>query len=200
MNHKNTAQQLFNISEDIYKSFYHIVFLEVCRAYQIIPDGLFISKKPCIEKLSDRFLDSWGKKLENTGINLREVLIKYYVRKLFQLITQFKSTINRQIIQEDWLLKRKNHLEKLEKKLKHKKLKKLRKLCKDNSNLYFACLTCFDSHDEFFDFKHYFSKFCNSFTPDFENLHYLFHLNGNVNGTLVDSNLDEEIVLDITNF
>ena len=36
MNHKNTAQQLFNISEDIYKSFYHIVFLEVCRAYQII--------------------------------------------------------------------------------------------------------------------------------------------------------------------
>ena len=48
MNHKNTAQQLFNISEDIYKSYYHIVFLEVCRAYQIIPDGLFISKKPNI--------------------------------------------------------------------------------------------------------------------------------------------------------
>ena len=109
MNHKNTAQQLFNIPEDIYKSFYHIVFLEVCRSYQIISDGLFISKKPCIEKLSDRFLDSWGKGLENTGVNLREVLIKYYVRKLFQLITQFKSTINRQITQEDWLLKTKNY-------------------------------------------------------------------------------------------
>ena len=53
MNHKNTAQQLFNISEDIYKSFYHIVFLEVCRAYQIIPRGLFISNKPCIGKPSD---------------------------------------------------------------------------------------------------------------------------------------------------
>ena len=34
MYRKNTAQQLFNISEDIYKSFYHIVFLEVCRAYE----------------------------------------------------------------------------------------------------------------------------------------------------------------------
>ena len=34
MNCKNTAQQLFNISEDIYKSFYHLAFLEVCRAYQ----------------------------------------------------------------------------------------------------------------------------------------------------------------------
>ena len=66
--------------------------------------------------------------------------------------------------------------------------------------MYFACLTLFDSHDEFFDFKHNFSKFCNSFIPDFENLHYLAHLNGNMNGTLVDSNLDEEIVLDITNF
>ena len=56
-------------------------------------------------------------------------------------------------------------------------------MCKDNSNLYFACLTRFDSHGEFFDFKHYFSKFCDSFVPDFENLHSR-----------------DEIVLDITGF
>ena len=93
------------------------------------------------------------------------------------------------------MLKTRNHLEKLEKKLKHKKLKKLRKLCKDNSNFYFVCLTGFDSHDTFFDLKHYFSKFCNSFIPDFEKLHYLIHLNDNMKGTLVDSKLDEEIVL-----
>ena len=98
------------------------------------------------------------------------------------------------------MLKTSNHLEKLEKKLKHKKLKKLRKLCEDNSNLYFACLTRFESHDEFFYFKHYFSKFCNSFVADFENLHYLVHLNDNMDGTLVDSTLDQEIVLDITSF
>ena len=96
------------------------------------------------------------------------------------------------------MLKTRNHLEKLEKKLKHKKLKKLRKLCKDNSNLYFVCLTRFDNHDKFLDFKHYFSKFCNSFILDFENLHYLVHLYDNMNGTLVESNLDEDIVLDIT--
>ena len=190
MYRKNTAQQLFNISEDIYKLIYHIVFLEVCRAYKIILDGLFISKKPCIGKPNDRFLNSWEKELENTGVNLREVLIKEYVRKLVQLGTQFKSTINRHLIQEDWLLKTRNHLEKYEKKLKQKKLKKLRKLCKDNSNLYFACLTRFDSHDEFFDFKHYFFKFCNSFFPDFENLHYLVHLNDSMNGTLVDTGFE----------
>ena len=123
-----------------------------------------------------------------------------YVRKLFELINQFKSTANRHIIQEDWLLKTRNHLEKLEKKLKHKRLKKQRKLSKDDSNLYFAYLTRFDSHDKFLDFKYYFSKFCNSFIPDFENLHYLIHLNDNMNGILLDSNLDEEIVLDITGF
>ena len=66
--------------------------------------------------------------------------------------------------------------------------------------MYFACLTRFDSHDEFFDFKHYFFKFCNSFVLDFENLHYLVHLNDIMNGTLVDSNSDEEFVLDITGF
>ena len=93
------------------------------------------------------------------------------------------------------MLKTRNHLEKLERKLKHKKLKKLRKLCKDSSNLHFAYLTRFDSHDEFFDFKHYFSKFCNSFFPDLENLHYLIHLNDSRNGALVDSDLDEEILL-----
>ena len=86
------------------------------------------------------------------------------------------------------------------KKLKHKKLIKLRKLCQDNANLYLACLTCFDSHDEFFDFKNCFSKFCNSFVLDFENLHYLVHLNDNMNSTLVDSNSDEKIVSDITGF
>ena len=109
--------------------------------------------------MSDRFLDSWGKVLENTGINLREVIIEEYVRKLFELITQFKSTINRHVIQEDWSLKTRNHLEKFEQNLKYKKLKKLPKLRQHNSNLYFACLTRFNSHDERFDFKYYVSKF-----------------------------------------
>ena len=109
--------------------------------------------------MSDTFLDSWGKVLENTGINLREVIIEEYVRKLFELITQFKSTINRHVIQEDWSLKTRNHLEKFEQNLKYKKLKKLPKLRQHNSNLYFACPTRFNSHDERFDFKYYVSKF-----------------------------------------
>ena len=84
---------------------------------------------------------------------------------------------------------------KLKKRLKQKKLKKLWKWCEDNSNLYFACLTRFYSHSEF-----YFLKVCSSFVPDFKNLHYLVHVNGNMIGTLVNSKSEEEIVLDITGF
>ena len=54
---------------------------------------------------------------------------------------------------------------------------------KDNSNLYVGCLTRFNSHGEFSDFKHYLFKFSNSFAPDFENLHDLVHLNDNMNDT-----------------
>ena len=60
----------------------------------MILDRLFFSKKSCIGKMSDEFLDSWDKELKNTGVNL----IDEYARKLFQLITQCKFTVNRQII------------------------------------------------------------------------------------------------------
>ena len=42
--------------------------------------------------------------------------------------------------------------------------------------------------------------FSASFVPNFENLNYLVHLNDSMNDTLVDRNLDEEIVIDITGF
>ena len=98
------------------------------------------------------------------------------MKKYFKLEARFKSVFVKHIVQEDWLLKVRNHLERLEKKLRQKKLKKLRKFCK-NDNFYFVCLERFESHDEFFSFKHNFVSFCKSFVPDFENLRYLLTLN-----------------------
>ena len=57
-----------------------------------------------------------------------------------------------------------------------KKLKKIRMLA-STDNLYFACLERFESHYRFFRVKSGFFDFCESFIPDFENLHYLLHLN-----------------------
>ena len=60
--------------------------------------------------------------------------------------------------------------------------------CKDD-NFYFECLERFESHEEFFSFKHNFVNFCKSFVPDFDNLHYLLTLNdtGNEFTFLCDS-------------
>ena len=46
-----------------------------------------------------------------------------------------------------------------------------------NEDLYFACLERFESHYEFFQLKFRFYNFSENVIPDFENLHYLLHLN-----------------------
>ena len=102
------------------------------------------------------------------------------MEKYFILETEFKSVFAKYIVQEDWLLKNCNHLERLEKKLRQKKSKKLRIFCK-NDNLYFECLERFESNDKFFSFKDNFVSFCKLFVPNFDNLHYLLNLNDTSN-------------------
>ena len=153
MDQKSTSQQLFNLAEDVYKSFYHVVFPEVCKSYQIVPGGLHVEKEPCIGNPSKKFLDVWKNQLEITRLSLRDVLLEEYVEKYFKLEAELQSAFAKHIVQEDWLLKVRNHLERLEKKLRQKKFKKLRKFCK-NDNFYFECLKRYESHDEFCSFKH----------------------------------------------
>ena len=88
----------------------------------------------------------------------------------------FNSLFKHHTIKKDWIFPTRNHLEKLEKAERWRKLKKLCKLS-NNGTLYFKCLERFESHFEFFSFKFNFLEFSNNFVPDFENLHYLLHLN-----------------------
>ena len=108
------------------------VFLEVCKSYQIVPDGLYVEKEPCIGNPSKKLLDAWKNQLEITRSSLRDVLLEEYVEKYFKLEAEFKSVFAKHIEQEDWLLKVRNHLERLEKKLHQKKFKKLHKFCKND--------------------------------------------------------------------
>ena len=117
MDQKSTSQQLFNLAEEVYKSFYHVIFLEMCKSYQIVPDGLYVEKEPCIGNPSKKFLDAWKNQLEITRSSLRDVLLEEYVEKYFKLEAEFRSAFAKNIVQEDWLLKVRNHLERLEKKL-----------------------------------------------------------------------------------
>ena len=85
-----------------------------------------------------------------------EVLILEHVRKLYVIEENFNSLFKHHTVQEDWLFRTRNHLEKFEKAERRRKLKKLRKLS-NNKTLYFKCLERYESH--------------------FENLYYLLHLN-----------------------
>ena len=93
------------------------------KSYQTVPDGLHVEKEPYIDNPSKKFLDAWRNQLEVTRSNLRDVLLEEYVGKYFELEAEFKSVFAKHIVQEDWLLKVRNHLERLERKSRQKKLK-----------------------------------------------------------------------------
>ena len=137
----------------------------------------YVNKNPCIGKPSKKFISDWEGELINVESKLRDLVLYEYVEKLFKSEEAFNCLFEELLIQDDWLLKVRGHLEKYEKILRQRKLKKLKKLTKSNEFLFFECLGQFDSHEPFFSFKHQFFKFCNSFVPDFENLHNLVHLN-----------------------
>ena len=89
---------------------------------------------------------------------LIELTINESSQKLCDLETEFISKFSLYTVQEDWLLKTKNHLEKYEKKLRLKKRKKIEML-PSTDDLHFACLERFESHYQFFRLKSRFFLF-----------------------------------------
>ena len=86
---------------DAYRTFYHIVFLEVTKSYGIIPNGLKIKKDACIGNVSKNFVASWDLQLFKAEIQLMEVLILEHVRKLFAIEENFNSQFKHHTVQED---------------------------------------------------------------------------------------------------
>ena len=169
-------QRLYDLLQDAYGTFCHIAFLEVGKSYGIIPNGLKIKKAACIGNASENFVTSWNLELTKGEVQLMEVLILEHVSKPYAIEENLNSLFKHHMIQENWLFRTRNHLEKFEKAERRRKIKKLRKLS-NNETLYFKCLERFESHFEFFSIRFNFLEFFNNFVPDFENLYYLLHLN-----------------------
>ena len=138
-------------------------------------------------------MSDWQGQLNNFDSNLRDLVLYKYVEKLFKSEETINCLFENFLIQDAWLLKVTGHLERYEKILRRRKLKKLRKFTKSSEFLYFECLGQFDSHEPFFLFKHQFLNFCNTFVPEFENLHTLIHLNdvSDTNTTFDDSSISD---------
>ena len=118
---KQNWQQLFNLSEEIYCLFYHIVFLQVCSSYSIIPDGFTVNKNPCIGKPSKKLMSDWEGELIIVESTLRDLVLYEYVEKLFKSEEIFNCLFEELLIQDDWLLKVRGHLKKYEKILRRRK-------------------------------------------------------------------------------
>ena len=133
----------------LYRTFYHIVLIEVGKSYGIIPNGLKFKKAGCIENVSKNFVTSWNLELTKAEVQLMEVLILEHVRKLCAIEENFDSLFKDHTVQEDWLFRTRSHLEKLEKAERRRKLMKLCKLS-NNETLYFKCLERFKATLIFF--------------------------------------------------
>ena len=94
MNIEKIPQQLYNLLENAYRTFYHIVFLEVSKSYGIIPNGLKIKKAACIGNVSENFVTSWNLELTKAEVQLMEVLILEHVRKLYAIEESFNLCLS----------------------------------------------------------------------------------------------------------
>ena len=99
------SQQIYNVLEKSYETFYHAVFLEVCKSYGITPIGFNVKKALCVGKLSKIFLLLWEKELAAAQFKLIELTIIESVQKLSDLETEFISKFSLYTVQEDCLLK-----------------------------------------------------------------------------------------------
>ena len=173
MNYKKTC---FKNSERIFKTFFHIVFLEICKSFELLPKGLSTKKRLCFGKRSEELEKGWKNGIDELNGRCRDLLLQEHCKKLFNLMDIFWCDIKYVELDITWLLKVKTHLDKLEKIQSKIKRKKLRNMS-TNSLLKKMVLERFVEHLPFFKFKYDFNAFCYSKFPDFENLYTLLTIN-----------------------
>ena len=91
----NYMKQMFKTCQNTYKTFYQIIFLEICKSYKIVSKGLYVKKDHCIGNPSTAFWNSWHKEKLDYQLRLCDILIRENVRKLFQLEEDFGRVIKK---------------------------------------------------------------------------------------------------------
>ena len=174
---KSYMKVCYKKSEQIYKCFYHIVFLEICKSFQLMPKGLEAKKKYCVGGVTSKdFKKKWDGNLRDMESKCRDLLLEEHCKKLFSLMNFFWEAIVDLDVDISWLVKVRNHLDKIEKEQTKTKRKKLASLSR-NSDLKRMVLERFDEHFPHFQFKSDFLSYCNSLCPEFENLCPLVTIN-----------------------
>ena len=173
---KHYVKGCFKKAELIYKRFYHIVFLEICKSFNLMPKGLEAKKRYCVGGTSENFEQKWDANLREMEIKCRDLLLEEHCEKLFCLMDSFWEEIAGANVDLNWLVKVRSHLDKIEKEQEKVKRKKLSSLSR-NSSLKKMVFERFNEHLPHFQFKSDYFLYCNSQCPDFENLYTLLTIN-----------------------
>ena len=144
--------------------FYHTAFLEICKTFNVFPNGLQLNKTPFISFINEELSATWEDTIKSTQEQLLETLLMGIVEKLTNF--EIESTDMEEF--SDWLVKLMVHLEKLEKDTQRRKKRKLRKIMKEE--MVESALERFDEHCEFFDFKKSLYGFAETVNGDIPNL------------------------------
>ena len=92
-------------SERIFKTFFHIVFLEICKSFELLPKGLPTKKRLCFGKLSEELEKEWKNGTDEFNERCRDLLLQEHCKKLFNLMDIFWCDIKFVKLDITWLLK-----------------------------------------------------------------------------------------------
>ena len=149
-------------SEQINKSLYHIVFLEICKSFQLMPKGFKAKKKCCVGGTSKDFEEKWDANLQDIESKYRD--LSFYLMDYF-----WEATVDVDV-DTSCLVKFRKHHGKIEREHAKTKRKKIARLSRN----YFQNLM---STSLIFQFKSDFLSYCNFLCPEFENLYTLVTIN-----------------------
>ena len=102
INYKKTC---FKNSERVFKTFFHIVFLEICELFELLPKGLSTKKRLCFGMQSEELEKEWKNGIDELNERCRDLLLQEHCKKLFNLMDIFWCNIKFVELDITWLLK-----------------------------------------------------------------------------------------------
>ena len=127
-----------------------MLFLEICKCFQLMPKRLEAKKKYCVERVTSKvFKKKWDGNLRDIESKCQDLLLEEHCKKLFYLMNCFWKAIVDGDVDISWLVKVRNHLDHIDKEQAKTKRKKLAS-SSINSHLKRMVLELFDEHLPYF--------------------------------------------------
>ena len=86
MNYKKAC---FKNPGRILKTFFHIVFLEICKSFELLPKGSSTKKRLCFGKPSEEPEKEWKNGIDEQDETCRYLLLQEHCKKHFNLMDNF---------------------------------------------------------------------------------------------------------------